>query len=154
MEGKRRCAWGAANWYTHTGLYQRKSVFNGGLKTWRWRQKRRWFWLEYYAGTERERERERGGLGVCMLKRDMHATFKCPHADEKQKKQQHWHLLVMLKKQNYANYHHHYMCTSPWNISQLLSERYTRRVQICFTLLLHFFLYTLLVLITCRYCSV
>ena len=25
---------------------------------------------------------------------------------------------------------HHYICTSPWNISQLLSECYTRQIQI------------------------
>lgn len=111
--------------HTYRTLSEEISLM-GGLKTWRWRQMRRWFWLEYYTGTERG-----------YAKEGMHATFKCPHADEK-KKQINWHLLIMLTKHNYANYHHHYMCTSPWNISQLLSECYTRRVQICIILLLYF----------------
>lgn len=68
---------------------------------------------------DRKRERERTGLGDLYAKEGMHATFKCPHAKEKKKLAS----LVMLKKQNYANYHHRYMCTSPWNISQPLSER-------------------------------
>lgn len=32
------------------------------------------------------RNREGGiGAGICMLKRGMHAIFKCPHADEKKR---------------------------------------------------------------------
>lgn len=51
-------------------------------------------------------------------KEGMHATFKCPHADET-KQRNNWHLLIMLTKHNYANCHHLYMCTSPLNISQI-----------------------------------
>lgn len=42
------------------------------------------------------RDREGGiGAGICMLKRGMHATFKCPHADEKK---EHWHLFSKAQK--------------------------------------------------------
>lgn len=42
---------------------------------------RRWFWLEYNASTER-------GQGWDLYTGEsMHATFKCRHADEKNKKQ-------------------------------------------------------------------
>ncbi len=46
------------------------------------------------------------------------------------KQKNNWHLLIMLTKHNYANCHHHYMCTSPWNFRQLLGSCYTRQVQI------------------------
>lgn len=85
--------------------------------------------------------RQRGDrAGICILERVcmqlLNADMLMRKKNKKTKRTR--HLLVMLKKQNYANWHHHYMCTSPWSISHLLSECYTRRVQICCTLLLHF----------------
>lgn len=82
---------------THKGPCQWKLCISL-METWRWRRMRRWFWLEYYKGTDKER---------------MHATLlKCPHADGRRKKKTKHHLLIMLTKHNYANCHHDHMCTS------------------------------------------
>lgn len=117
------CAW---RWQIDTHI---QDFVRGNLSflCWRWRQMRRWFWLEYYTGTKR----------VCMQLLNAHMLMG------KKKK----HLLIMLTKHNYANCHHNYMCTSRWNYSQLLSNC-EASPNLCYTFITrcnHFFCCILLV---------
>lgn len=66
------------------------------METWRWRRMWRWFWLEYYKGTDKE--------NACNF-------IKMPTCWWEKGKKTH-HLLIMLTKHNYANCHHDHMCTS------------------------------------------